>query len=114
MPVFDVPTSGEPVHIEIESGASLVLLGANGAGKTRLGVWIENALGERVHRVGAHRSLVMNTKIKAPSFSVAERRLFHGGDDSVIDHRVSQRWSRKPATALLTDFDHVLAAIVRG
>ena len=65
MPSFQIPNPTGTVPIELEPGASLVLLGANGAGKTRLGVWIEQTLGANadVHRIehqiaGAFRSLL--------------------------------------------------------
>jgi energy-coupling factor transporter ATP-binding protein EcfA2 len=113
MPHFDVPTPTNPVRISVDAGASLVLLGANGAGKTRLGVMIEQALGanSEVHRIGAHRSLVMNTRVQPPSYEIAERRLFYGSDQGAHGHRVGHRWQSHPATALLSDFDHVLSAL---
>ncbi len=113
MPHFDVPTLTNPVRISVDAGGSLVLLGANGAGKTRLGVLIEQTLGanSEVHRIGAHRSLVMNTKVQPPSYEIAERRLLYGYEEGVHAHRVGNRWQSHPATALLSDFDHVLAAL---
>ena len=82
MPDFIVPTSTGPLTVGIPPGASTVFLGANGAGKTRLGVKIENDLGAKseVHRIGAHRSLVLNTKVQPPSYEIAERRLLYGYD----------------------------------
>jgi hypothetical protein len=82
MPSFDVPTPTNPVRITVDAGGSLVLLGANGAGKTRLGAMIEQTLGanSEVHRIGAHRSLAMNTEVQAPGYEIAERRLFYGHD----------------------------------
>jgi ATPase subunit of ABC transporter with duplicated ATPase domains len=54
MPDFLVPTSTGPLSVGIQPGESIVFLGANGAGKTRLGVKIENDLGAEteVHRIG--------------------------------------------------------------
>lgn len=113
MAQFEVPTSTGPVSLAVEPGGSLVLLGANGAGKTRLGVKIENDVGAtaEVHRIGAHRSLVFNTKVQPPSFEVAERRLRYGYDQGEHNHRAGHRWQSQPATALLSDFDHLVAAL---
>jgi hypothetical protein len=109
----DVPTSSGSVSLVVEPGGSLVLLGANGAGKTRLGVKIENDVGARgeVHRIGAHRSLVFNTKVQPPSYEVAERRLFYGYDKGEHGHRRGHRWHNEPAVALLSDFEHLVAAL---
>ena len=41
----------------ITNNNSLILIGANGSGKSRLGAWIEQNDMEKVHRVGAQRSL---------------------------------------------------------
>lgn len=110
---FTVPTSTDPVAITIEPGSSLVFLGANGAGKTRLGVKIENDVGSKaeVHRIGAHRSLVLNTAVQPPSYEIAERRLLYGHEQAEQRSRVGNRWHNQPATALLSDFDHLVAAL---
>jgi hypothetical protein len=113
MTEFNVPTSSGPVTLTVEAGGSLILLGANGAGKTRLGVKIENDVGSKaeVHRIGAHRALVFNTKVQPPSYDVAERRLLYGHDKGEHQHRIGSRWHSQPATALLSDFEHLVAAL---
>ena len=110
---FVVPTPKGPVSIEVAPGATVVLLGANGAGKTRLGVKIETDLSRAtgVHRVGAHRSLTMNTKVPPPSYETALNRLYYGFDQGNEDHKIGHRWQSKPAITLLSDFDHVMAAL---
>lgn len=113
MPEFDVPTSTGSVKLVVEPGHSFIFLGATGAGKTRLGVKIENDIGAKadVHRIGAHRSLVFNTKVQPPSYDVAERLLFYGYAKGEPGNRAGHRWQSQPATALLSDFDHVVAAL---
>jgi hypothetical protein len=113
MPDFNVPTSNGALSITAAAGKSVVLLGANGSGKTRLGVKIEMDLGaqHQVHRIGAHRSLVLNTNIQPPSYQLAERRLLYGYDKGEHGHREGHRWQSKPATHLISDFDHVVAAL---
>src|SRR5689334_2561269 len=90
---FNVPKAGEPLTIEFKRGSSIVLLGPNGAGKTRLSSAIEQAVGEKALRIGAHRSLTMNTNVTMTSLTVAMGRLRYGyaGENAVFAHRVSQR-----------------------
>lgn len=56
------PSASEPNQIkELECQTSIVVVGANGAGKSRLGSWLElkgPPQKERVHRIAAQRSLV--------------------------------------------------------
>ncbi len=108
---FSIPTKAGLIRLDVEAGQTLVFLGANGAGKTRLGVKIESDVQEGVHRVGAHRSLTLNTKVPPPSYDVALRRLFFGYDEGHAGHRAGNRWQGKPAVSLLSDFDHVVAAL---
>ena len=73
-----IPSPGDPYTLDVSSGESAVLVGANGAGKTRLGVYLEDQLvkaGSEVHRIGAHRLLTMNTKVDVTSFERAENFL---------------------------------------
>ena len=114
MPNFQIPTANSNYPIEITPGKSIVIIGANGAGKTRLGVLLEVNLAQQneVHRVAAHKSLVMNTDVQPSSFEKAERLLFYGyQEENGKQYRFGQRWQNKPATALLSDFDHVLRAL---
>ncbi len=112
---INIPTSRGAITLELKSGASTVFIGANGAGKTRLGVFIDRALSAahniEVHRIAAHRSLVLNPNIIAPNLEVAEKRLFFGRDNAEAPQKEVLRWGQKPETALLSDFDHVLAAL---
>src|SRR5438046_1572895 len=61
----------------------LVIIGANGSGKTRLGVWLETSLGENAHRVAAQKSLEFPPEIRPLDLALAERILRigdqHGG-----------------------------------
>jgi len=55
-----IPGSSEPFVLRIESGSSAVIVGANGGGKTRLAVFVENQLKLNAHRISAHRALALN------------------------------------------------------
>lgn len=111
---FSVPTPAGPVNIEVKGGSSVVFIGANGAGKTRLGVFIDGTLSAshvEVHRIAAHRSLLLNPNVVPPSLEVATKRLRFGSDQGTFQHKFGSRWQGKPETSLLNDFDHLLSAL---
>lgn len=111
---FSVPSLAGSVSIEVKGGSSVVFIGANGAGKTRLGVFIDRTLSAsqvEVHRIAAHRSLLLNPAVVPPSLEVATKRLRFGYDQGGFQHKDVHRWQGKPETALLNDFDHLLSAL---
>ncbi len=110
---FKVPTPAGDLEFKATPGASIVFLGGNGTGKTRLGWYIENSIGHATnfHRIGAHRSLVMNTQVTAPSYELAVNRLLYGADVANHKHRHGNRWRGKPETMLLNDFDQVVMGL---
>lgn len=42
---------------------SIVIIGANGSGKSKLGAWIEKQEPNEIHRIGGQRSLNFNKNI---------------------------------------------------
>ena len=77
---FKYKLPGENLQVmecETESNA-LVIIGANGSGKSKLGAWIENQSLEDVHRIDAQRSLTFNENIALKSYSQAEDLVFWG------------------------------------
>lgn len=58
---------------------SLIIIGANGSGKSRLGAWIEKD-DKRVHRIGGQRSLVFEEYIEQKSYEQSARLLMYGSD----------------------------------
>ncbi|MDP3601356.1 MAG: AAA family ATPase [Bosea sp. (in: a-proteobacteria)] len=111
---IEVPTFNGQLSVSVSEGVSIVFVGANGAGKTRLGVLIDNVLshqGLEVHRIAAHRSLSLNPAVVPPSFEVATNLLFYGYASGSYQHKPGHRFQSKPETAMLSDFDHLLAAL---
>lgn len=111
---FDVPTHGDPVAISIEPGTSATFVGANGSGKTRLALLVEQGAGEGVHRISAHRALGLNPTVPKISENLALKglRFGHAAEDVNIHFRNNHRWVRgKPAVALLNDFDFLVQAL---
>jgi hypothetical protein len=94
---------------EIETIQSLLLIGANGAGKTRLGTWIEIDSPQKglVHRISAQKSLAMPDSTTPVSIEIAENTLLFGNKDWNHQHKI-HKWSKKPATTMLSDFDKLL------
>jgi hypothetical protein len=107
---FSVQTPSGSTQFEVPLGTSLYFVGANGSGKTRLGVYIENFGGERVQRVSAHRTLTLNPKVAKISEADARKGLKIGNHHQgvVFGQRNAYRWQEKQATALLNDYDFML------
>lgn len=106
-------------------GAPVVILGANGAGKTRLGVNIEErndinfkntnrtAISENnlvVHRISAQKSLSIPEGMSFQGAEDAVHTLLIGGVD-VYANKQNYRYQAQPVTHLLNDYDKVLGAL---
>ena len=96
-----------------ESNA-VVIIGANGAGKSKLGAWIEQQDFEKVHRIGAQRDLNFNENIALKNYAQAEELVFYGGEIEGFKAQKGQRWNhgKSYTTQLLNDFEDVLAALI--
>ncbi len=110
---FAVATAGGATPISVEAGSSVIFVGSNGAGKTRLAVSIESQLQQRAHRVAAHRALTLNTDVPKVSEKLALNglRFGHAAQDAHAGHRDGMRWGKKHAVNLLNDFDYVVQAL---
>lgn len=110
---FEVPELGGVRSIQLEPGSTVVFVGANGSGKTRLAAAIESNLGLRAHRIAAHRALILNTDVPKISEELALQGLRTGFADrnSLVDYREGRRWSGNKEVGLLNDFDFVLQAL---
>lgn len=93
----------------IETSQSVLLVGANGSGKTRLGTWIEITSSQRelVHRISAQKSLTMPDSITPQSIEQAEKSLLFGNPDWNYQHKV-HKWAQKPATHFLSDYEKLM------
>lgn len=121
---FTVPTPNGVKNISVEPGSSVIIVGANGSGKSRLAVQIENNNALKAHRISAHRMLVLNTDIPKVSEELAKEVLLIGanisrqnfGKDYDLSNRDNQnfnqirynsRWKQK-TNAPLDDFTSLL------
>lgn len=103
--------NGQAQEYETENNA-VIIIGANGSGKSKLGAWIERTSLNEVHRVGAQRNLNFNENIPLKNFTEAENLVFYGsvdGKDTSKGHR--WQWGHF-TTKLMDDFDNVLAALL--
>jgi ABC-type branched-subunit amino acid transport system ATPase component len=110
---ISIPTFNGEKRIQVEQGSSVVFVGANGTGKTRLATHIENLLNLNAHRISAHRALVLNPSVAKISEKQALLGLRTGfmEPNAGIQHRINKRWKGKAATALLNDFDFLIQAL---
>lgn len=104
---------------QFEQGKPIVLLGANGAGKTRLSVKIEelndtNFNNRRiseslsVQRITAQKSLSISESIVIKGLDSAEQEATIGSV-SPNSSKFGHKYGRNPATFLLNDYDKVLS-----
>ena len=66
---------GEKKEYSTDSNA-VIIIGANGSGKSKLGAWIEQQSWGEVHRVGAQRNLNFNENLQLKSYTEAENMVF--------------------------------------
>ncbi len=95
---------------------SIIIIGANGSGKSKLGAWIEQQAFDEVHRIAAQRNLNFSENVPLKSYSEAEDFVFYGGNRANSGWRRTkgERWSHGTGytTTLINDFDNVLAALI--
>lgn len=117
-------SAGHPVLLDVADGP-LVITGANGSGKTRLGTWLEleSPLHESVHRIAAQKSLSMPSSASTIPVEDALDALYYGFAPEQIEqlknsqqyskayllgHKRSFRWSNNPTVSFLNDFQRLM------
>lgn len=102
---------------EVSASQSIIVVGANGSGKTRLGTWIElnSAQKEKVHRISAQKSLYMPDSAMPISMDLAESSLLFGYDKAIrertenrSDFKRGNKWQGKPAVTMLNDYEKLM------
>ena len=97
-------------ELTLEAGKTTIIICANGSGKTRLAVYLEEQLGEKAHRIAAHRALSLNPNVDKIPEAKARQYLSYGismNGISITDRKY-YRWDNKAPTILLNDFDRLL------
>lgn len=103
-------------EIDFLVSSSVVITGANGSGKTRLGVWMEfeGSQNKIVRRISAQKSLTMPDFSNTSSMEEAETDLEFGSKQvketkaHPVFYKTSSRWGNKPSTFLLSDYDKLM------
>jgi hypothetical protein len=115
MPIDFPSQSPGGTVVPIEQPTRIVVVGANGSGKTRLGIWLEdhNQMRFPVHRIGAQKALAMPDFAAVKNLEQAEKELYFGRSDQYAsaDRKIHDRWGGNPATHLLSDYDKLLALL---
>ncbi|MDY4317006.1 AAA family ATPase [Pectobacterium actinidiae] len=96
---------------EINSKTSIVIIGANGTGKTRLGTWLDlkSPLWEKSLRISAQKSLAMPTSVQPRSIDESLKNLLYGYGNGSVSHKINHRWQQdKSATHFLNDFEKLM------
>lgn len=103
-------TPADECH-KLDIGGSLVIIGANGTGKTRLGTWLDlkSPLWEKSLRISAQKSLAMPSSVQPRSMDEALNSLIYGYEHGSAQHKTNHRWqNEKSATHFLNDFDKLM------
>ncbi|WP_314336467.1 DUF4435 domain-containing protein [Capnocytophaga leadbetteri] len=95
---------------------TLVIVGANGSGKTRFGSKIEESYKDITHRISAQKSLIMPDFVSPKSREVAKNEFLYGYNSDNIEYLKGQgkknfRWADKPNTHLLNDYEKLLVLL---
>lgn len=106
--------------VELEPGKPVVILGANGSGKTRLTAKIEEMNDKRfcsrnlnvtdilIHRITAQKSLSISNKIPLSDYDSSHKELYVGNIDAHATKSV-YRYGLNPAIHPVNDYDKVLS-----
>ncbi len=99
----------------LETSNNLVFVGSNGAGKTRLGIWIEQQIQNKVtvHRISAQKALSIPEYAQLKTHEQAEKELLWGRSDQhgSVARKIHDRWGGNPATQILSDYDKLLSLL---
>lgn len=108
--------NGESVTENLEVNGNIVIVGANGSGKSRMGVWIDQKNSEDlfVYRISAHRALQIPNTVPLKNLSTAEDDFLYGrqmnpGSSEVI--KFQTKYGGQPAIHLQNDFQNVLSTL---
>lgn len=105
--------NGQPTEYEVKNN-SLIIIGANGSGKSKLGAWMEKNNIQKIHRIGAQRSLTFGEYIQQKSFEQASNLLLYGNERTQTTKDGRWHWDGEKynyTCSLLNDYENVLSAL---
>ncbi|TFW01516.1 DUF4435 domain-containing protein [Oxalobacteraceae bacterium OM1] len=115
-----IPTPAGSLDLPLERGQSVLFLGANGGGKTRLGVHLDTHLAAHSHRISAQRALQFSPSVTIVDFETALDKLQYGASRNIYNQNQTalllaqkqhHRYGGRPATYLLNDYEALLQAL---
>lgn len=112
---YYLPDDANQAEKHVTQNNSVVIIGGNGAGKSKLGEWMEKVNEMSTHRIGAQRSLVFGHYIQQRSYKQAINLLMYGQETKQETH--AQRWGYDGekynyTATLLNDYEDVLSALI--
>jgi ABC-type dipeptide/oligopeptide/nickel transport system ATPase component len=116
---IQLPTKkGQPNTTPNIDFQQLVIVGANGSGKTRFGSDIEKRYLAQTHRISAQKSLTFPNEVSPKSKKRAEIEFLYGyyyenqpNDQLSIDNKGNSRWNNNFNTFLLNDYEKLLVLL---
>lgn len=105
---------GDSISCETDTN-SIVVIGANGSGKSRLGYWLEKVNPEKVHRIVAQRPLYFGDFITQRSYKQSYNLLTYGSENEDTTHDKKYKWTNHEynfAMACDDDFDKTLSLLL--
>ena len=98
----------EPVIVDSKS---IIVIGANGSGKTRFGTDIETRYNDLTHRIAAQKSLSMPKNVRPTSKESAEKDFLYGYEQGGVGNKIGSRWGSNPYTFLLNDYEKLMVLL---
>ncbi|MFV8406695.1 DUF4435 domain-containing protein [Vibrio harveyi] len=107
---------GSGQKVEIDHNGSAVIVGANGAGKSRLGAWIEKNTDSNimVHRISAQRALDVPEYATVKSLEQSLNDLLWGTENPQYannTYKWGHKWGNRPETFMQQDYGKVLSTL---
>lgn len=106
--------------LEFETGIPIIVLGANGSGKTRFSIRIEelndsafnrqSTSKQPVHRISAQKLLNINKSIVVNGLESAESSAYIGSSDANA-FKFHNRYGSEPVTNVLNDYNSILSLL---
>jgi hypothetical protein len=103
-------------EIDLNDKRGIVIIGANGSGKSKFGAWIESG-NEKVHRISSLRNLTFKELIPMEGAEEARRKITTGQTGkpaTEYEHYgcFIPKWSEGKTSKQIDDYDHTLAFLM--
>lgn len=109
---LELPKNDEGESSILLKNNSVILIGANGSGKTRLGFWIEEQNKTGTHRIIAQKSLRVSDNIKLMNYEESMQKLVYGKGNDKLKLRGGITPQQTYQNIFEEDFDIALSALI--